>query len=216
MSDEIAVHTVKLDLCELCISGEGGECHVPGCALWINRAPDLRIDTHPSFAVIPDTAAGDDTLRDQLIEVLVTEWMQRSDERVTASPTEHCAAMADAVLPRIAEHTATVEAELIDLRALFDLQQTRMAEATTAWQAENPAERENVLPYLGDLLAWLMQRAERAEDGRDVERTALRNAMDRISKAIEHAAHQTGVTSFATAKAWRRQLDILNRSEATP
>lgn len=32
-------------LCDLCVHGKGGECHSPGCALWINRAPDLALTT---------------------------------------------------------------------------------------------------------------------------------------------------------------------------
>jgi hypothetical protein len=34
---------VMLVLCSRCLAGEGGECHVPGCALWMNRAPDVPI-----------------------------------------------------------------------------------------------------------------------------------------------------------------------------
>ena len=34
---------VTLTLCEACIEGAGGECHTPGCALWMNRAPDVPI-----------------------------------------------------------------------------------------------------------------------------------------------------------------------------
>ncbi len=34
---------VTLVLCSRCLAGEGGECHVPGCALWMNRAPDVPI-----------------------------------------------------------------------------------------------------------------------------------------------------------------------------
>jgi len=40
---EPRVLTVTLRLCELCLNGAGGECHVPGCALWLNRAPDMAI-----------------------------------------------------------------------------------------------------------------------------------------------------------------------------
>ena len=40
---EIQVRHVTIWLCQLCLSGKGGECHVPGCALWMNRAPDLDI-----------------------------------------------------------------------------------------------------------------------------------------------------------------------------
>lgn len=34
---------VTLVLCSRCLAGEGGTCHVPGCALWMNRAPDVPI-----------------------------------------------------------------------------------------------------------------------------------------------------------------------------
>lgn len=30
-------------LCDLCLDGAGGECHTPGCIMWLNRAPDLAI-----------------------------------------------------------------------------------------------------------------------------------------------------------------------------
>jgi hypothetical protein len=30
-------------LCDACLDGVGGECHTPGCALWISRAPDIPI-----------------------------------------------------------------------------------------------------------------------------------------------------------------------------
>lgn len=49
---EIRVHLVELRLCELCLLGRGGECHVPGCALWLNRAPDLAL--HPEMYAIID------------------------------------------------------------------------------------------------------------------------------------------------------------------
>jgi hypothetical protein len=43
--EDVPLHQVTLWLCELCLSGAGGECHVPGCALWMNRAPDLPVLT---------------------------------------------------------------------------------------------------------------------------------------------------------------------------
>lgn len=52
MADEIEIRTIQLDLCDLCIRGEGGYCHVPGCSMWMNRAPDLPLDTHPSFVIV--------------------------------------------------------------------------------------------------------------------------------------------------------------------
>lgn len=43
---EPQVHCVALWLCDLCLDGVGGECHVPGCALYLNRAPDLSLREH--------------------------------------------------------------------------------------------------------------------------------------------------------------------------
>lgn len=46
-ADEPEVRPVTLNLCRLCTDGVGGECHVPGCALYMSQAPDIlpRIDT---------------------------------------------------------------------------------------------------------------------------------------------------------------------------
>lgn len=68
---------------------------------------------------------------------------------------------------RIAESEAAA-ADRIDaltresdtLNRLFDVQQTRMREATELWRAEDPEGRALILPDLGDLLKWLMVRAE--------------------------------------------------------
>lgn len=37
------LYRVTLTLCELCLDGKGGECHTPGCALWMNRSPDVPL-----------------------------------------------------------------------------------------------------------------------------------------------------------------------------
>lgn len=34
---------VTIVLCADCLAGMGGECHTPGCALWMNRGPDVPI-----------------------------------------------------------------------------------------------------------------------------------------------------------------------------
>lgn len=39
----VAVRVVMLNLCSLCLSGAGGECHVPDCALYLRSAPDLPL-----------------------------------------------------------------------------------------------------------------------------------------------------------------------------
>lgn len=40
---EPTTHKVVMWMCELCIDGAGGECHVGGCAFFLNRAPDISI-----------------------------------------------------------------------------------------------------------------------------------------------------------------------------
>jgi len=40
-AEEPQVRRVLVDLCDLCLSGVGGECHVPGCALWLSAGPDI-------------------------------------------------------------------------------------------------------------------------------------------------------------------------------
>lgn len=42
------LHLVEIVLCTPCMNGEGGECHSPGCAMWLNRAPDLELWGHPA------------------------------------------------------------------------------------------------------------------------------------------------------------------------
>jgi hypothetical protein len=37
---------VTLTLCEQCLNGDGGQCHTPGCALWLKAAPDLPLYFH--------------------------------------------------------------------------------------------------------------------------------------------------------------------------
>lgn len=44
---EPTVHRVVMWLCELCLDGKGGECHVGGCALFLCRAPDLSRRHYP-------------------------------------------------------------------------------------------------------------------------------------------------------------------------
>jgi hypothetical protein len=51
---EIPVRLVRLWLCDLCLDGAGGECHTPGCSLWINRAPDLSLRNNPMVTILPE------------------------------------------------------------------------------------------------------------------------------------------------------------------
>lgn len=49
MIGDVIVKEPKLNIvngvyiCSLCLDGAGGECHMPGCVMWINQAPDLPI-----------------------------------------------------------------------------------------------------------------------------------------------------------------------------
>lgn len=70
-----------------------------------------------------------------------------------------------------------LRAELAEMNALFELQYTRMSEATALWQAEAPVERRGVMPDLGALLAWLMERKMRRQDNEDTVNLNERRAI---------------------------------------
>lgn len=54
-----------------------------------------------------------------------------------------------------------LQEEVVELRAIFDLQQTRMKQATRLWQKAH--NKPNVLPDLGDLLTWLCENMNQSE-----------------------------------------------------
>jgi hypothetical protein len=80
---EPAVRRVIVNLCELCIAGAGGECHVPGCVLWINRAPDLPL--HPELM---EDATIDELGLDSLRAVFdaACAWRDETDDDSTLLP----------------------------------------------------------------------------------------------------------------------------------
>ena len=47
-SQGISLHRVALTLCSLCLLGEGGQCHTPGCAFWLKAAPDIALHLEAS------------------------------------------------------------------------------------------------------------------------------------------------------------------------
>lgn len=49
---DVKMFKVELALCGLCMNGDGGECHSPGCALWINRGPDVPLHGNPLVKII--------------------------------------------------------------------------------------------------------------------------------------------------------------------
>jgi hypothetical protein len=54
---EVVLTEVTLTLCSLCLNGAGGQCHTPGCALWMIAAPDVPLWSHIAGAI---TDLGDD------------------------------------------------------------------------------------------------------------------------------------------------------------
>jgi hypothetical protein len=46
-SPGVSLHEVTLTMCSLCLNGEGGQCHTPGCAFWLKAAPDIPMYLEP-------------------------------------------------------------------------------------------------------------------------------------------------------------------------
>lgn len=51
--NEPQLERVTLTICSACLDGVGGECHVPGCALWMSTAPDIPIRDKVEIALEP-------------------------------------------------------------------------------------------------------------------------------------------------------------------
>jgi hypothetical protein len=51
--DEPTLNRYLVYLCSLCVAGEGGECHTPGCAFYMSSAPDLPLTT-PMVRQLPE------------------------------------------------------------------------------------------------------------------------------------------------------------------
>jgi hypothetical protein len=54
MTDDLDL--VAMMLCKACREGVGGECHTPGCALWMSQAPDVppRLEETAASQFTPD------------------------------------------------------------------------------------------------------------------------------------------------------------------
>jgi len=66
---EPTLERVTLTMCSLCLDGKGGECHTPGCALWMNRAPDVTLRSKIE-APAPVGETRDGGLRDVAADLL--------------------------------------------------------------------------------------------------------------------------------------------------
>ncbi len=56
---EVPLYRLTLLLCEYCVTGAGGMCSSPGCALWIHSAPDVPITTDADGSLIRLAVASD-------------------------------------------------------------------------------------------------------------------------------------------------------------
>lgn len=54
---EIPVRMMTIPICDLCLNGAGGECHVPGCGFFLNRAPDIPLRSAALAAQAPHSPA---------------------------------------------------------------------------------------------------------------------------------------------------------------
>lgn len=50
-----AVSLVQLPMCGPCLNGAGGECHTPGCAMWMMPAPSSPVLGRPLVVVLDGT-----------------------------------------------------------------------------------------------------------------------------------------------------------------
>jgi hypothetical protein len=80
--------------------------------------------------------------------------------KTTAAEQRRHLGQAWAELDTVRGERDQLEREVTELRALFDLQFTRMGDATARWRAKDPDTRALVLPDLGNLLQWLMADAD--------------------------------------------------------
>ena len=86
-----------------------------------------------------------------------------------------------------------------ELERLFALQQTRMAEATRIWQ--KATGRQDVLPDLGDLLAWLMARPAVLEALARELGDVLRRALEELSTYVEASGGHLGILTDVLIRA---------------
>lgn len=110
----------------------------------------------------------------------------------------------------IAKHLKSALAESSELRALFDLQHTRMVEATRRWREESPEERALISPDLGELLAWLLDRAdadlvvvEQLRGERDDNRTEIAELQERLARADTNRWQRPATDGLPDGPAWR-------------
>ena len=105
-----------------------------------------------------------------------------------------------AVASRLARAAKAGADELTELNQLFDLQHTRMVEATKVWQSAHP-EEPGVYPDLGDMLKWFCALLTADKVNRRIIEGELVAANERADAAEKDNAE------------WERMYDAIPRHE---
>lgn len=84
---EIPVRFVQLWLCDLCLDGDGEQCHTPGCSLWLNRPPDMPIRNGAAVTVLDaapapraDGTPGRARPTREALETLILGWGEKAGQ----------------------------------------------------------------------------------------------------------------------------------------
>ena len=133
----------------------------PGRPSEPRTGPAAPAPAHGDDPTGPSTPTGRTELRDRIAEALTREHYRRARERIEASPEDHCAAFADAILP-------VIEAETAALRERIEEVEDQRDQAL-AWQ--DTAERE-------------LRNAERRLDAAERIAAALEAERDKARDAI--------------------------------
>ena len=152
------------------------------------------------------------TKRLNLIKSLVEEQGADGDKRWIIDQL----VVSEATCQSLREQSSRWEAQALEagvriaeLEALFALQQTRMAEATHMWQ--EATGKQDVLPDLGDLLAWLMARPAELEMQVEAAREVLEVADLRGDTDLPHPADDLKPWTARMRTAWEGLRVILAR-----
>jgi hypothetical protein len=140
------------------------------------------------------------------------------DIRGILSPNGHPRKVPMELVPTVApavqwlvDELERLRTENAEHRALVELQWTRTQEASALWQREDPASRAGVLPDLGELLAWLMARADQARADAAAAMLATGNAHLGTAKVEDQLAEVRPVVDAAkdvvsTWRQWQRRV----------
>lgn len=108
--------------------------------------------------------------------------------------------------PALLDENDRLREENAELAEAFDVQHQRMVEATEAWQAADPDNREGIVPDLGELLCWLLDAATSAQGWFmkahrfEVERDNARARLDALTRSIRAELTTLAQTQSADAR----------------